>query len=430
MSSRPPSTDSLDEDWALFEDDPALQLDDEVRTIQMRSPFFEDPPEGEEKTSDERETVPPPVPVSEYVQTMMQQAPDEPDPPLSSPFSWHNAMPPSSRQGAPFQSPTRRPDFPPASLRALAPPPPPSPPPPGEDDDSGAFTLIAFEPERLGDAPGDFEEPRFSGGELTLSPDFEDISFAHVISASEPSTPSTRFPTPVPVFPSSRVDPPASIPPILDMAWAASPAERRDDFADLDEAPRTSRGLAAPTVIPGAHPASPRFDSLDSLDSLDSFDDAGGLSAPPSSRRLPLGLSPSEMPPALLEPFDEVRELYEAGDFRSALVMAEALLEAEPGHLEARSYAVSCRETLLKKYLARLGGSAKIIRVAMPPDEIRWLSLDHKAGFLLACIDGTSTIEEVLDVSCMQEFEAIRILHDFRELGVIEILPDPRSPRR
>ncbi len=147
---------------------------------------------------------------------------------------------------------------------------------------------------------------------------------------------------------------------------------------------------------------------------------------PPSSERAPL--LPSEPAPA--DPFNDVRELYDAGDFRSALVMVEALLEVDPEHFRAKACAASCRELLSKKYLGRLGGLTKILRVAMPPDEIRWLSLDHKAGFLLSCIDGTSSIEEVLDVACMQEFEAIRILHDFRELGVIEILPDARSPRR
>ena len=137
-----------------------------------------------------------------------------------------------------------------------------------------------------------------------------------------------------------------------------------------------------------------------------------------------------QAPPVVTNTCDDVRELYDAGDYRSALVMAESILEADPEHDEARAYATSCRETLAQKYLSRLGGLTKILRVAMPPDEIRWLSLDHKAGFLLSCIDGTSSIEEVLDVACMHEFEAIRILHDFRELGVIEILPDPRLSRR
>lgn len=370
-SSRPPRTNSLDEGWALIEDDSAFAAVHDTRTLKMRSPVFEDPPTIEEKASDERDTVPPPVPVAEYVQTMMEQAPNEPDP-SPSPLSWRNGLPPSSRRGASFLPPPRRPDFPPASTRVTrvlasvrAPAPPPAPPPDDDDDDvSGAFNLMAFEPEPLGAAPVKLEEPHLSA-ELTRSLDFDELSFDNVLSASDRAAPASRAPTPVPVVSSSRAEPPAAIPPILDIAWATSTAQR-----------------------------------------------------------------PSELPSGLTEPLADVRELYEAGDFRSALVMAEALLETEPDHVEARSYAARCRETLLKKYLGRLGGPGKILRVAMPPDEIRWLALDHKAGFLLACVDGISTIEEVLDVSCMQAFEAIRILHDFRELGVVEILPSPRSPRR
>jgi hypothetical protein len=408
--------DSFDESWADLglEQDPAPKRDDDVRAVQMRSSFVDDPPTLERKTSDERDTVPPPVPVSEYVQSMME-APDEPEPsplPLSSSFTWRHTAPSSSRGGS-FPSPPRRPDFSPSSeratvpsMRALAPPPPPPAPPDEDDDVSGAFNLMAFEPEPLGAAPAGFEAPR-SVRELRLAPDFEELSFGDVMSTLERAASASRSPTPVPVSSPSRVNQPASIPPILDIAWATATAQHGRDFALEDEAPRTSRGLAAPSMP--APFESPRFGELD--DAI----------APRSSRRAP---------PVRLEPLVEIHELYESGDFRSALVMAEALLEATPGHAEARSYVTRCRETLLKKYLGRLGGSRKILRVAMPPDEIRWLSLDHKAGFLLACVDGTSTIEEVLDVSCMQEFEAIRILHDFRELGVVEILPDHRSSRR
>jgi hypothetical protein len=310
------------------------------------------------------------------------------------------------------------------------------PPPDDDDDDQDGFTLVAFEPERLGGAGEEFDDPRFRQ-RSEPSPGFDDLPFDEVLSASQRA--DLRLPTPVPVYPSSRAPEPesfaappisssrhepqvASVPPIFGAAWSSGGATRTTDDSERPaDSPPTKRGLAAPSPTGRAYPGTQRYGSIG---------DASVLPRPPSTQRAPIAPPRPPPPPAPTDPFDEVRELYDAGDFRSALVMAEALLETSPDHAEARSCAASCRETLAKKYLSRLGGLAKILRVAIPPDEIRWLSLDHKAGFLLSCIDGTSSIEEVLDVACMQEFEAIRILHDFRELGVIEILPDPRTSRR
>ncbi len=435
-SSQPPSSKSLDAGWGLFSDDPRPEEeDDDTRTVQMTSPLLRRPPSIEEMegTSDERDTMPPPVPVAEYVQTMMQQAVEDTEPrsqPILPSFSWHTALPPSSRKGAASERghaapPTRRPE----SWRTPATP-PPAPVDDVDDDEFGGFTLVAFEPERLGDAAIE-RDNRYARRASAPTSGFDDLPIDDVISASERAAAAPRMPTPVPVYPSSRAPAPssrgapplASVPPMFSNPWEY--AERSPDPNELElgpVSPPTKRGLAATSSSPGrSPPGTQRYGSIG---------DASVLPKPPSTLRAAIMATRPAPPPAPVEPFADVRELYDAGDFRSALVMAEALLETEPEHVEAREYAASCRETLSKKYLSRLGGLAKILRVSMPPDEIRWLSLDHKAGFLLSCIDGTSTIEEVLDVACMQEFEAIRILHDFRELGVIEILPDPRSSRR
>jgi hypothetical protein len=439
--SQPPSSKSLDAGWGLFSGQPE-QEDDDTRTVQMSSPLFKGAPlDDGEGGQDERDTMPPPVPVDEYVQTMMEQALEDPEPavsPLSSPFSWHSALPPSSRNG-----PSRERSSPPArrmdSWSVPATPPPIVDDVNDGDDELGGFTLVAYEPERLGSARGDVDDPRFRRAPPTApAPGFDDLPFDDVISASERASTGPRFPTPASVLPSSRLptyaapsvppssrrEPPfPSVPPILGPSWASASRERgASEHPSMS--PPTKRGLSAePGIvgIPRVNPGTQRYGSIG---------DASVLPKPPSTQRAPMMPPRPAPPPAPVDPFDDVRELFDAGDFRSALVMAEALLESQPDHAEALSCVASCRETLAKKYLSRLGGLAKILRVAMPPDEIRWLSLDHKAGFLLSCIDGTSSIEEVLDVACMHEFEAIRILHDFRELGVIEILPDPRASRR
>ncbi len=423
-SSQPPSAESLDEGWGLFSDVPLPDDEDDTRTVQMSSPLFKGPPTFEEGTSDERDTMPPPVPVSEYVQTMMQQAAEDPEPsarPLGATFSWQGAMPPSSRRG---EGPRAAVSVPARRRTAWSVPPTPRADAVDDDDDddnNAGFTLIAFEPERLGGAVGDVEDPRFRDAS-SPAPGFDDLPFDDVIAASQRASAGLGFPTPPPVRPSnppsSRREP--SLPPLFGNLWESEPPPAAA-CSTSRTSPPTKRGIAVSSNPPRPQGGTQRYGSIG---------DASVQPRPTSATRAPIVASLPTPPPAPADPFDDVRELYDAGDFRSALVMAEALLETEPEHVEARECAAICRETLATKYLSRLGGRAKILRVAMPPDEIRWLSLDHKAGFLLSCIDGTSSIEEVLDVACMHEFEAIRILHDFRELGVIEILPDPRASRR
>lgn len=121
---------------------------------------------------------------------------------------------------------------------------------------------------------------------------------------------------------------------------------------------------------------------------------------------------------------------FSAGDFGGALMIAEDILGNEPNHADARRIAEVCRARQVERYLERLGSRAHIPRVVVAPDELKWLALDHRAGFLLSHVDGMSSIEEVLDVSSMQELDALRILFELREQGVIDVRAPPRRSGR
>jgi hypothetical protein len=112
---------------------------------------------------------------------------------------------------------------------------------------------------------------------------------------------------------------------------------------------------------------------------------------------------------------------YATGDFSGALIVAEGILEVDPNHEQALRYQQRCGETLSQMYLARLGSLTQVVRVAVARDQIRWLSLDHRAGFLLSLVDGTSSIEELLDVSTMPRLEALRILYGLLDQRVIAL---------
>ncbi|WP_437946782.1 hypothetical protein WME98_38715 [Sorangium sp. So ce296] len=118
-------------------------------------------------------------------------------------------------------------------------------------------------------------------------------------------------------------------------------------------------------------------------------------------------------------PREQMQHRFDQGDFGGALVLAEGLLEENPKDWMARQYADSCVEMLRQMYQSRLGDGSRVLRLAVPPDQLRSLNLDHRAGFLLSCIDGYSSIDEILDVSGMQTLEALRLLYELVQEGIV-----------
>ncbi len=161
----------------------------------------------------------------------------------------------------------------------------------------------------------------------------------------------------------------------------------------------------------------------------------GGTALAPASAGLRLRPRPlaedeptpvSEAPVSLADRLSEMAILFDARNYPGALVLAESVLSGSPDHVQARRCAETCREMLGQKYLSRLGGRENVPRVTMSAEEMRVLSLDHRAGFLLSFIDGSMSIDEVLDVSSMPELDALRMMFELRMQGVIEIVEPGR----
>lgn len=117
----------------------------------------------------------------------------------------------------------------------------------------------------------------------------------------------------------------------------------------------------------------------------------------------------------------EVRGRFALRDYSGALVMAESILDSDPGNAEAKQYAERCRKALVDLYVSRLGGTLRVPRLAVAPDQLHWLALDHRAGFLLSLVDGMSSIEDILDISGMTHLEALRTLFELVQQDVIHV---------
>jgi hypothetical protein len=117
----------------------------------------------------------------------------------------------------------------------------------------------------------------------------------------------------------------------------------------------------------------------------------------------------------------DMQDRYAVGDFTGALVVAESILDADAENEDALRYAQSCREVLTQMYAARIGSMDQIATVAVPQEQITWLSLDHRAGFLLSLVDGVSSIDEILDISGMSRLDALRIMYTLVQQNVLTL---------
>ncbi|MCC6217454.1 MAG: hypothetical protein IT376_21535 [Polyangiaceae bacterium] len=203
---------------------------------------------------------------------------------------------------------------------------------------------------------------------------------------------------------------------------------------ELDEVGTQTRGrMRAVTPRGRLSPTGIELDDLSLQPTLDSaatldFPDELGFDHASPRREAPATAPPSFVtrkpdPPEGDPAIRDMKDRYAMGDYSGALVVAEGILETRPEDADAIRYAGSCREVLMQMYSARLGDSKQIVRVAIPPDQVRWLSLDHRAGFLLSLVDGLSTIEELLDMSGMPQLDALRLLYMLLEQRVIALEP-------
>jgi hypothetical protein len=285
-------------------------------------------------------------------------------------------------------------------------------------DRSRAVTLDESVEFARGDALGQRERGRvtinFSGPPLEL-----------------PGVPSAP---PSPALPASDTARHAPITPVRASARAQEKAEDAGEDHDAWVSERKRRSTLPPiagmakapggTPRPGssavpalqhkwvsAHQAPLRADTASPLPMGLPEMDGGALTLVDRSR-------PSE--PAL-DLMAEVRARYALDDLTGALKMAELLLGADAHNAEAKQFASTCRQRLELLYTSQVGPLDATPRVDVPDTDIRWLGLDHRAGFLLSRVDGFTTLEELLDLSGMPRLEALKTVLSLVDAGAIVI---------
>jgi hypothetical protein len=251
----------------------------------------------------------------------------------------------------------------------------------------------------------------------TVNPPFDVEAFARL--ASGPSSQQHRSPAEAP----TRRPPPPGAPPQLE---PAEPRERQitlTDEAELEAARLASSfhsdppgpGRASPLSIADARaPSSPSVPAVAPQ----------RIVTPTSIEAAVLGAIGASPAPEITErtiddPVAEMRERFSLGDYTGALEMSELILAEEPSDLEAAECGENCRSVLEQMYAARLGPLERVPMVVVPRTQMRWLSMDHRAGFILSLIDGSSSVDLILDVCGMPKLDALRILHELVQQKIV-----------
>jgi hypothetical protein len=342
--------------------------DAELGDSQLVSGWPDDPATSEH----DRVTVAPPMPEDEYVAKMMKELPDA------------ERVPPSRAITPPRGM--SKPPMPAASAPPLRASRKPSGRPKKKERESGSASQSRARTSRV---PAAAPAPAPSQGEpLTL-----DLSDS-LLPVAVPSA------VPVP-----RIEP-AGLPKFD--APEAPPAPNRPQRTTLPSLSQNSALDAVSAAVRAQSSNAPRL----------SFSPAAGDPLEIVAVRAQ-SVRPGPLPKATMV---EVRDRFDVGDFTGALALAGKILEDEPEHVDALLYAEHCRDVLKQMYISTLGGLRRVPQIAVSPEQLRWLALDHRAGFLLAQLDGRSTFEELLDVCGMPPFEAIRLLVQLLQQNVIRIV--------
>jgi tetratricopeptide (TPR) repeat protein len=112
-------------------------------------------------------------------------------------------------------------------------------------------------------------------------------------------------------------------------------------------------------------------------------------------------------------------ELLDLDDCSGALELLRKAGELAPQDSRVGALVARGERTLMAMLESKLGSSRSVPRLKLKPDEIIWLNLDHRAGFVLAQIDGQVSYEDLYALSGMSRLDTARIFAQLLDEGVI-----------
>ncbi len=293
----------------------------------------------------------------------------------------------------------------------------------------------------------------------TLPPHPEELEQIEIVEDLEPAgdqeppgaQPAQSAPPPEPPL-APPPEPPLAPPPAEE---AADDSMQRDQlvatrkYDSVPTAVRSPQAVLPPEAVATEPPAEPQEVSRDSLDRFPQEPEPGPgfFQTPPPETTPPLG-SPI-LPNDSGDPLDLVEgggsievaaavpgiaavsevdsllkgagDMLQLDDFSGAIELLDKVLEQEPGNSRAKGMRDEAEGELLSMLSSKLGNLNRTPRVRMSQDEIIWLNLDNRAGFILSMVDGSLSLDEIISICGLPQLEGMRILVQLLQEKVIEL---------
>lgn len=219
--------------------------------------------------------------------------------------------------------------------------------------------------------------------------------------SEKPTTPRTNRPLPIPAD-----DPMISAPTRqLGLRTEQRPSTEDEPTAEVDvhKIRATARGNGKPD-LPGMDPIDAR--SAEILEEVDSNAPAGETREDRTRRRIT----------ALLE---RATEWGQGADLERSVTAVDLALSEDPNSALAQKLIHRNRDTIMNAFQGFLGDLQRAPALARPLHELGSAPISPRAAFLLSRVDGTLSLDEILDVSGMPRLEAYRYLCQLLLRGIL-----------
>jgi hypothetical protein len=226
---------------------------------------------------------------------------------------------------------------------------------------------------------------------LALTRDFSD----------KPTTPRSPLPLPIPAD-----DPMISAPTRqLGLRTEQRPSTEDEPTGEVDvhKIRATARGNGR-AELPGMDPIDAR--SAEILEEVDSKAPAGESREDRTRRRIT----------ALLE---RATEWGQGADLERSVAAVDLALSEDPNSALAQKLIHRNRDTIMNAFQGFLGDLQRAPALARPLHELGSAPISPRAAFLLSRVDGTLSLDEILDVSGMPRLEAYRYLCQLLLRGIL-----------
>ncbi len=126
----------------------------------------------------------------------------------------------------------------------------------------------------------------------------------------------------------------------------------------------------------------------------------------------------------------EGKRLVREQELEAGLDLLEAVARRDPMRIEVHGHIEEVRSRLVKRYRDRMGDLGGVPRLSLGLSDVMKFNLPAHAGFMLSLIDGDTSVGDIVSLSGMDSFEALRVLNGLIDAGIVTLSAAARRERR